>query len=64
MENIDTIAALATAPGHSGVGIIRVSGPAVLTIIEAIIGHSLTPRYAHYGSLYIEHGLGRDAVRY
>ncbi|WP_101758646.1 tRNA uridine-5-carboxymethylaminomethyl(34) synthesis GTPase MnmE [Oceanicoccus sp. KOV_DT_Chl] len=46
----DTIAAIATAPGRGGVGIIRVSGPNVKTIAKAITGKDLKPRYAQYGS--------------
>lgn len=46
----DTIAAIATAPGQGGVGIIRVSGPAVPEIASKIAGLCPTPRYAHYGT--------------
>lgn len=45
----DTIAAIATAPGRGGVGIIRLSGPKALSLGEAITQKTLTPRYAHYG---------------
>ncbi len=45
---MDTIAAIATAPGRGGVGIVRVSGTAALTIAEAVLGFTPTPRYAHY----------------
>lgn len=48
----DTIAAIATAPGRGGVGIVRVSGPLVTRIAEAIIGYLPTPRYAHYGPFF------------
>jgi tRNA modification GTPase len=44
----DTIAAIATAPGAGGVGIIRLSGPASLDIAIAVCGTPPTPRYAHY----------------
>lgn len=44
----DTIAALATAPGRSGVGIIRVSGAKSLEIFKTITKKSPKPRYAHY----------------
>jgi tRNA modification GTPase len=46
----DTIAAIATAPGRGGVGIIRISGTKALEIGEKISLHRLTPRYAHYGN--------------
>jgi len=44
----DTIAAIATATGHGGVGIVRVSGTKVLEIAERLLGFSPKPRYAHY----------------
>ncbi|MEE4281225.1 MAG: tRNA uridine-5-carboxymethylaminomethyl(34) synthesis GTPase MnmE [Pseudomonadales bacterium] len=44
----DTIAAVATAPGRGGVGIIRLSGPKALSIGESICGRSLTARHAHF----------------
>ncbi|MCC5884615.1 MAG: tRNA uridine-5-carboxymethylaminomethyl(34) synthesis GTPase MnmE [Halomonas sp.] len=45
----DTIAALATAPGRGGVGIIRISGPLSATIAATMVGHCPSPRRAHYG---------------
>lgn len=47
----DTIAAIATAPGRGGIGIVRVSGAAAQTIAQRIIGYQPQPRYAHYGAL-------------
>ncbi|MCZ2721834.1 tRNA uridine-5-carboxymethylaminomethyl(34) synthesis GTPase MnmE [Marinomonas sp. 15G1-11] len=44
----DTIVAQATPPGRGGVGIVRLSGPASLSIAEQIIGFIPTPRNAHY----------------
>jgi tRNA modification GTPase len=46
----DTIAAIATAPGRGGVGIIRISGPDANRIGQAITGSHLAPRLAHYCS--------------
>jgi tRNA modification GTPase len=46
----DTIAAIATAPGRGGIGIIRISGNNALAIGEKISQRSLIPRYAHYGN--------------
>lgn len=43
-----TIAAIATAPGRGGVGIIRVSGPASSKVAQSLLGFVPTPRYAHY----------------
>ena len=45
----DTIAAIATAPGQAGVGIVRVSGPAAAAIARSVLGFEPRPRYAHYG---------------
>ncbi|MCU7798749.1 MAG: tRNA uridine-5-carboxymethylaminomethyl(34) synthesis GTPase MnmE [gamma proteobacterium symbiont of Lucinoma myriamae] len=47
-DSVTTIAALATAPGRGGVGIIRLSGPQSLAIVEKIIQQTPKPRYAHY----------------
>ncbi|MCN4144390.1 MAG: tRNA uridine-5-carboxymethylaminomethyl(34) synthesis GTPase MnmE [Thiohalomonas sp.] len=47
-DTISTIAALGTAPGRGGVGIIRLSGPQSLAIVEKIIQQTPKPRYAHY----------------
>jgi len=45
---IDTVCAIATAPGRSGVGIVRISGPLALSISEQILGFTPTPRHAHF----------------
>ena len=42
----DTIAAIATAAGRSGIGVVRVSGPRLEPIIRSIIGRPLAPRQA------------------
>jgi len=42
----DTIAALATPPGRGGVGVVRVSGSAVTSIAESILGSCPAPRQA------------------
>ncbi|MEC7815884.1 MAG: tRNA uridine-5-carboxymethylaminomethyl(34) synthesis GTPase MnmE [Pseudomonadota bacterium] len=49
MSTTDTIAAIATAPGQAGVGIIRVSGPKARAIACTVLGFEPRPRYAHYG---------------
>jgi len=46
MTDKDTIAAIATAAGRSGIGVVRVSGPRLERIINAIIGRPLAPRLA------------------
>ena len=43
-----TIAAIATAPGRGGVGIIRLSGDKAYAIAKSITGTELTPRHAHF----------------
>ncbi|MDX1635097.1 MAG: tRNA uridine-5-carboxymethylaminomethyl(34) synthesis GTPase MnmE [Marinobacter sp.] len=48
----DTIAAVATAPGQAGVGIVRVSGPGAGAIAERILGFRPKPRYAHFGAFH------------
>lgn len=50
----DTIAAIATAQGRGGVGIVRVSGQLAKTIAQQMTGRELTPRYAHYGPFYAD----------
>jgi tRNA modification GTPase len=42
------IAAIATAPGRGAVGIVRVSGPSMASLIEAVCGRKLKPREATY----------------
>jgi tRNA modification GTPase len=44
----DVIAAIATAPGRGGIGVVRVSGPHLEDIALAILGHCPSPRYAAY----------------
>ncbi|MGH8692851.1 MAG: tRNA uridine-5-carboxymethylaminomethyl(34) synthesis GTPase MnmE [Burkholderiales bacterium] len=46
MPRADTIAAVATAPGRAGIGVVRVSGPAVRAIIAGILGRVPKPRAA------------------
>jgi tRNA modification GTPase len=47
-EHSTTIAAVATAPGRGGVGIIRVSGPLCEVVAKHLIGFTPKPRHAHY----------------
>ena len=46
----DTIAAIASAAGAAGVGIVRVSGPRVPAIAQALIGQPPKPRHAHFAA--------------
>ncbi|MGA7802606.1 MAG: tRNA uridine-5-carboxymethylaminomethyl(34) synthesis GTPase MnmE, partial [Gammaproteobacteria bacterium] len=49
-DSVDTIAAVATAPGQGGVGIVRLSGPAVPQIAHVLFGRLPTPRHAAFHS--------------
>ncbi|WP_119395190.1 tRNA uridine-5-carboxymethylaminomethyl(34) synthesis GTPase MnmE [Salinibius halmophilus] len=56
----DTIVALATPPGRGGVGIVRLSGKASLTIAEKMLGYTPKPRHAHYGPFIASDGTVLD----
>ncbi|MDI1299847.1 tRNA uridine-5-carboxymethylaminomethyl(34) synthesis GTPase MnmE [Methylotenera sp.] len=45
---LDTIAAIATASGAGGIGVVRVSGPAANSIATGVLGHCPAARYAAY----------------
>jgi tRNA modification GTPase len=46
--NNDVIAAIATAPGRGGIGVVRVSGRDLAAIVAGIVGQPLQPRYASF----------------
>jgi tRNA modification GTPase len=48
MHDRDTIAAIATAAGRGGIGVVRLSGPQAREIAEAICRRALRPRHAHH----------------
>lgn len=52
-----TIAAIATAPGRGGIGVVRVSGTDLLPFAELLIGKGPAPRHATLG-----HFLGADGI--
>ncbi|SHL45292.1 tRNA uridine-5-carboxymethylaminomethyl(34) synthesis GTPase MnmE [Phytopseudomonas punonensis] len=52
----ETIAAVATAQGRGGVGIVRVSGPRARMIGITLSGIEAKPRYAHYGAWHDDAG--------
>ncbi len=63
--NDSTIAAISTAYGESGIGVIRISGPQALSIAERIFvpaanrdDFCFVPRYMHYGRI-ADPGSGR-----
>ena len=47
-KHSDSIAAIATAPGSGGIGVVRVSGPACREIAQVVLGHCPAPRHAAY----------------
>jgi tRNA modification GTPase len=51
----DTIAAIATAAGRGGIGIVRLSGPDARRIGEKICRQELQARRAHYCSFHEQH---------
>lgn len=48
----ETIVAMATPPGHGGVGIVRVSGPRAQAIAALVTHQALRPRVATYTPFY------------
>ncbi|EKE75984.1 tRNA uridine-5-carboxymethylaminomethyl(34) synthesis GTPase MnmE [Gallaecimonas xiamenensis] len=56
----ETIAAIATATGRGGVGIIRVSGPQAAAVAQARLGTLPKARYAHYGNFLDQDGTVLD----
>jgi tRNA modification GTPase len=54
--SVDTIAAIATAQGRGGVGVVRISGAAVSCIALALLGELPAPRFAKYGNFLDESG--------
>ena len=50
MSPPETIAAIATAPGQGGIGVIRISGGNTNQIARQLLGDLPTPRYARYAS--------------
>lgn len=56
MSATDTIAAIATAAGAGGVGVVRVSGPQARAIAQMLCAKPLKPRYAHYARFHDERG--------
>ncbi|RMF18203.1 MAG: tRNA uridine-5-carboxymethylaminomethyl(34) synthesis GTPase MnmE [Gammaproteobacteria bacterium] len=59
-QSDDTIAAIATPPGRGGVGIVRVSGPAVTTIAKSILRQCPPPRQAVFTAFLDDTGQALD----
>ena len=56
----DTIAALATPTGRGGIAVIRISGPRVPRIAQALLGKLPAPRLATYGTFRNAQGEALD----
>lgn len=56
----ELIAAVATAPGRGGIGVVRVSGPSLLAIAEEILGSVPQARYATLASFRAGDGVVID----
>jgi len=57
MSNTDIIAAIATPPGRGGIGVVRISGPNLQSLAQAILGYIPEQRYAHLSKFRAENGL-------
>ncbi len=55
-QDRETIAAVATAPGRGGIGVVRVSGPRAKAVAITLSGREPTPRHAHYGPFHADDG--------
>lgn len=57
MSNLENILAVASAPANGAVGLIRLSGPDVLKVLESVFSSPITkpiqfkPRYMYYGQI-------------
>ena len=56
----DSIAAIATASGRGGIGIVRISGPLAKSLGAALLGRQPLPRLATYAAFLDEHGQALD----
>ncbi len=59
-SNADTIAAVATAQGRGGIGVVRISGAGSAAIANAIFGKTPAPRYAMFTDFKDENGEAID----
>lgn len=56
LPNADTIAAIATAQGRGGIGVVRISGRHIETLVSKILGKLPIARHATYGDFLDENG--------
>lgn len=61
MEALDTIAAIATPPGSGGIGVIRVSGPLAVSIVQRLFVRPSGEPLSHIASHRVYHGFVVDA---
>lgn len=52
----EPIAAIATAPGRGGIGVVRVSGRGLQPVVNAVLRRSPMPRHATYGPFFADDG--------
>ncbi|WP_019340727.1 tRNA uridine-5-carboxymethylaminomethyl(34) synthesis GTPase MnmE [Stutzerimonas stutzeri] len=55
-QDRETIAAVATAPGRGGIGVVRVSGPRAKAVAITLSGREPVPRHAHYSPFHADDG--------
>src|SRR5471032_2736078 len=60
MRNDDTIAAIATAPGVAGIGVVRVSGRQLASLAQTLLGSLPAPRRAGRAEFLDAAGLAID----
>ena len=56
LPKTDSIAAIATAPGKGGIGVVRVSGPDLGELAKTILGKMPVPRLAIYSAFHDAQG--------
>lgn len=56
LQNADTIAAIATAQGRGGIGVVRISGGGVVGLASALLGILPAPRHATFTDFQDENG--------
>ncbi|NYT84612.1 tRNA uridine-5-carboxymethylaminomethyl(34) synthesis GTPase MnmE [Pollutimonas harenae] len=57
----DLIIAIATAPGRGGIGVVRVSGNSLESLVNRLFTTPIKPRHAHYLPFNDAHGKAIDA---
>ena len=60
LAKTDSIAAIATAPGRGGIGVVRVSGPDLGELAKTILGKMPVPRQAIYSAFHDAQGMVID----